>query len=209
MENVYNELLPAIQKGLEFVFESAFAGVIGNQADNWFSNLFFYQQQRLQNWISYWEPNKNDLLIINSDERVKELFSKITKEVSDELFADKIIMWANITDTVIRNKEYDFDKKLYYTNLLIKLEPFVIHYMATLYVKNGLSYNIVFPNRKFPRLGYKHFNYYLSQNICKDLAFTLIYMHDDDSIIRLTEFGKDFIDFVGGASLDKINELAR
>ena len=203
----YSELLPDIQKAIEFVAVAATGGVIGNRVDHWFVNLYYHEQQRLLQWLRSWVISDADKKQINNNEKLKILFSQVTIGVANEIFDQKLLIWPIITESLLRNSNFEFDKKQYFISLFLKLEPFTIHYLATLYIDGPIPISEVFgkkENHEPENLGYN-----LGQ---LQSAFTgtteMTTRADKISCLGITVFGREFIEFISNSSIAKIKEMA-
>ena len=208
---VFSELSSHLQEVLKYIATAAAGGIIGNRTDDWFKSLFFHQRKNLVNWLHNWQPTVEDVKAILEDENIRMLFSKITKEVSDELDPVKISLWPKIADSIIRNKDLPFDKKQYFVSMFNRLDAFSLKYLATLRQNGNLLYTQVFDLAgRQVEIGTEKHTFQLAQLQCSSTGF--VYMYTDsiksrENKFSLTNLGIEFIDFIGNASEAKLNTI--
>ena len=207
------ELLPEIKQAIEFVAAAATGGLIGNRVDGWFVNLYYHEKQRILSWIRSWTLTESDKEAINNDEKLKILFSQVTSSVANEIFDQKLLIWPTITESLLRNNAFSFDKKQYFISLFLKLDPFTIHFLATLCFKGHIEYEEVFPGHrenKKPSITDKAFSFYLGQLQSAFAGTTDLFYDDKKQIhyIKISDLGSQFIDFISNSSQEKIKEIA-
>ena len=208
----FNQLIPEIKSVIEFLSAAIATGVVGNRADSWFMSLYYHQRKRLINWVSAWKMSDEDRQLIENDEDVKILFSQVTATVADEIFNKKLLLWPTITESLLRNKNFEFNEKQYFINQFMKLDPFAIHYLAKLEVDGAINVEKVFPTNKpefRPELGSDDFPLFLGQ--LQNSANGLMAQRQigSRSEFMISKLGSRFLDFISNSSLDKINEMAQ
>lgn len=207
------KLLPEIKTAIEYVGAAATGGIIGNRFDNWFMNLYYHEKQRIISWLKGWELSETDKLTIESSEEMKFLFSQVTSSVANEIFEKKILLWPVITESLLRNKQFEFNEKQYFINLFLKTDPFTIHYLAKLDIEGPINYTRVFPNNENnkPSLGHEDLGLYLGQLQSAYAGTTDLYNDEDlgTTVIKISSLGKHFIDFISNSSKEKLEEMSR
>jgi len=206
---IFAELSPQVQESIKFVAAAAVGGVVGNRADTWFMSLFYHQKVRLLNWIKKWNPQKEDIECIEADEKIKLLFSHIVKEISNEADDNKFMLWPKITDSIIRKKEIELDLKQHYLTLFKRLDSFAIQYLANLYFEGSMDIDGIFNNSsELPDVGDKKHIYCIGQLQCATTGLTTL-SNSQPTKIKITKFGKQFIDFVSNESNDLLMKLGK
>jgi hypothetical protein len=202
-EIIFNELTPYLQEAFKYVAGAAAGGVIGNRVDSWFMSLFYYQRKNITQWLSSWHPSIEDLKLISKNEPVRMLFSKAFHDISQETFEKKLILWPQVTNSIVRNHQVPFDKKQYFTQVYSSLHTYSLKYLATL-SQQGLLFAEVFGDKgDFPSEDSDRFQHYLGQMQCLSLGFTMM----DNTGFILSPLGKDFIDFISDHSWKKLQDL--
>ncbi|WP_029286708.1 hypothetical protein [Pedobacter sp. R20-19] len=128
--NEFTQLLPEVQDALKFLSITVASGILGNRADAWSMNLYYHQKQRLLKWVNAWKLSDEDRRVIDQDENVRILFSQVTSTVADEIFDKKLLLWPIITESLLRNKNFEFNEKQYFIKEFTKLDPFGIDFLA-------------------------------------------------------------------------------
>jgi hypothetical protein len=204
------ELLPEIKRAIEFIAAAATGGVIGNRVDNWFVNLYYHEKNRIINWLNGWVLSHEDKLKIEKNENLKILFSQLISNVANETFEKKLLIWPSITESLLRNEDFKFDEKQYFISLFIKLDTFTINYLAKLYFSGPIDYQVVFPANKMnkPLLGENNFGMYLGQLQSSTSGMTDMYSENNSTLIKISDLGKNFMDFISNSSMEKIKQMA-
>ena len=207
-----SNLLPELKNAIEFVGATATAGIIGNRIDGWFVNLYYHEKKRITSWLSSWKLSEADKQQINDDEKLKIMFSQVTSNVANEIFEQKLLIWPTITESLLRNKKFEFDKKQYFINLFIKLDTFTINFLGVLYVQKKMDYYRVFPENKYnkPEIEDENFGYYLGQLQSAFVGTTTMYSDESDNktYLKLSDLGEEFIEFISDSSIEKIKRIA-
>jgi len=206
-------IIPELKKTIEYIATIVASGVIGNRFDSWFVHLYYHQKQRLISWLHEWQLTNDDKQIIESTEEMKVLFSHVTSNVANEMFEQKLLLWPSITESLLRNKHFEFSEKQYFINLFSKLEPFTIHFLAKLEFEGPIDYNRVFPKDSgyIPPLGNPDLSLYLGQLQSSTAGVTQLYNDTENakSYIRITPLGSHFMEFISNSSKEKIEQLSR
>jgi len=205
-------LLPEIKNAIEYIGAAATGGIIGNRFDSWFVTLYYHQKQRLLSWVRGWQITEEDKQAIEADEHLKVLFSQVTSSVASEIFDRKLLIWPSVTESLLRNKKFEFNEKQYFISLFIKLDPFTIHYLAKLAFEGSIDYYKVFPNndKKKPPLGDADLGLYLGQLQSATAGITEV-VNDTKNLkvyLEISELGRHFIDFIANSSAEKIEQMA-
>lgn len=94
--------------------------------------------------------------------------------------------------------------------MFLKAEPVTIHFMAHLYIKGKMSYELIYPEGVPPQLPDANFGMYLG--MLQSSLFAGIKTYYDEKAskhwIEITDMGREFIDFISNASITKIKEMA-
>jgi len=204
-------LTPEIQQTITFIATATASGIIGNRADSWFVNLYYHEKSRILAWIREWSLTEDDKRTINKNEKLKILFSQITSNVANEIFDEKLAIWSSITESLLRNKKYKFEKKQYFINLFIKLDTFTINYLVNLIVKGPIISTEVFPYNEFnkPNIKDPNFGFYLGQIQSASTGLTDMYSDKNNTYFKISELGKEFIDFISNSSENKIKSMIK
>lgn len=111
---------------------------------------------------------------------------------------------------MLRNENYSFDKKQYFINLFVKAEPFTINYLAKLYFLGAIASNVVFPDNNLhkPEINDANFGLYLGQLQSAYTGITDMYQANGTTMIKISDLGKEFIDFISNSSMEKIKKMA-
>jgi|GEM_PF-5607829 len=207
-EPIFTELTPYLREVLGYVATAAAGGVIGNRADAWFMSLFYHQRRRLVDWIDNWKPEIEDIKCLVENTEIQMIFSNIIANISNEINDKKILLWPEITDSIIRRKQLSIDKKQYYVSLFKRLDTFSLQYLATLSVDKRIEYAQVFNNSgEQPDIGSEKHTFYLGQLQCASTGLTVMTSDSEQTFFCLTHMGKDFIDFISNESNEKIKLL--
>lgn len=203
------EILPEIKDTLQFIGSAAAGGVIGNRVDSWFANLYFHERHRILKWLQYFKLTDDDKDKINNDEQLKIMFSQITSSVANEIFEEKLLIWPSITEGLLRNQLIEFDKKQFFINLFIKLDIHTLGFLSKLYFDGKINYQIIFPNNKVhkPGINDKDFTYYLGQMQSVSTGMTDMISEDGYTYIQISDFGKEFIDFISNSSKENLKNI--
>lgn len=205
---VFSELTPYLKDALKYIGTAAVGGFIGNRADQWFMSLFYHQRKRLIKWLDDWNPSIEDIKDLLEDENLRLLFSKAIADISNEMNESKLLLWPDITDSIVRKKEIPFDQKEYFISLFNRLDTFSIKYLATLYTQNNVPYDNVFNlTGEQPQLGSAKHIFFLGQLQCATSGLTDFTKTHPMSFF-LTNLGKEFIDFIADKSKDKLSSIA-
>jgi len=204
------EILPEIQKSLEFIGSAAAGGVIGNRVDSWFTNLYFHERHRILKWLEYFRLTENDKNKIYSDEDLKIMFSQIISSVASEIFEEKLLVWPTITESLLRNDTIKFEKKQFFINLFIKLDVHTLKFLSKLYFDGRMKYETIFPNTKTnkPNIDDENFIYYLGQMQSLSAGMTDAISENHQTYIQISELGKEFIDFISKSSKENLEDIA-
>lgn len=204
------EILPEIQKTLEFVGTAAAGGVVGNRVDSWFTNLYYHERHRILKWLEFFKLSESDKMKINNNNQLKIMFSQITSSVANEIFDEKLLIWPRITESLLRNETIKFDKKQFFISLFIKLDLHTLKFLSKLYFEGRMKYEVVFPNNKAnkPNVDDETFTYYLGQMQGLTVGMTDMISEDHQTYVQISEFGKEFIDFISNSSKESLESLS-
>lgn len=203
-EIIFGDLSPYLKDALGYVATAAAGGVIGNRVDTWFMSLFYHQRKRLIDWLNSWKPEIGDIKALVEDESLRILFSKVIADISNEIYDTKLLLWPEITDSIIRDKKMPLDKKQYFISLFNRLDVFTIKYIAILYVQSGLEYENIFNiDGMQPDLGSEKHLLFLGQIQCATTGLT-DFTKDGKNVFFLTQLGREFVDFISDESKNKI-----
>ena len=203
------EILPEVQKSIEFISTAAAGGVIGNRVDSWFTNLYFHEQHRILKWLQFFKLTDKDKSKINNDEQLKLMFSQITSSVANEIFDQKLLIWPNITENLLRNESLKINKKQFFINLFIKLDVFTLEFLSKLYFDGKIKYEIIFPNNKInkPDINDESFVYYLGQIQSLSTGMTDMISDEHQTYVQISDLGKEFIDFISNSSKENLEKI--
>lgn len=208
VEPIFTKLTPYLKEVIGYVATAAAGGVIGNRVDAWFMSLFYHQRKRLIDWIENWKPEVDDIKFLIENTEIQMLFSNIIAEISNEINDKKFLLWAEITDSIIRRKHLSIDTKQYYVSLFKRLDTFSLQYLAALSVDKRIEYFKIFnESGDQPDIGSKKHTYYLGQLQCSSTGLTVMKSDSKQTFLYLTQLGADFIDFISNESNEKLKLL--
>lgn len=188
------KMTPQMVDKIKYVAVAGVSGLIGNRFDAWFVSLFYHQKKNIVNWLKSQKITESDLKEIIDDEQIRHVFSSILKNVSDEIFEEKIKGWGKITDSVIRNKDIELNKKCYFINCYVSLDVISIEYLLKIKMHGGLSSNDIYGADGYPPKSNTQYekNFIGQMNtVIKGLVAA------NTQGIILTDLGKEFLDFIG------------
>lgn len=150
--------------------------------------LLPHQESNLTTWLNTWKPSDKDLEIIKNDRNIQRIISILFEKVQNEIFEEKLSTWGKISDSVIRNKKQDYSYELYYIKLFSDMPLSVISYLFEIY-NIGEAEMI----GQYPKEDSELQDKYFCENYCVCLSLIECFSGKH----RLTDFGKQFIDFIG------------
>lgn len=152
--------------------------------------LLPHQESNLTKWIQYWQPKDEDLDVIKNNDSIKRVVSILFEKAENEIFEEKLSTWGKITDSVIRNIKPDISYDLYFIKVFSDMPLSVIYYLLNIY-KTGEAEVI----SGYPVNDNKKQEDYFCSNYCTCLSLTECFSGKH----KLTEFGKQFINFIGNS----------
>lgn len=199
-------ILPELKSVIEYVGAAATGGIIGNR----FVNLYYHEKQRILRWVQSWTLTQADREVIDNNEEIRLLFSQVTSSVANEIFEKKILIWPLITESLLRNQEFEFNEKQYFINLFLRTDPFTIHYLAKLDIEGPIDYSTVFPNNDTnrPPLGHQDIGLNLGQLQSAYSGTTDLVYDGTETKIKISELGKRFLYFISNSSKKEIIKMA-
>lgn len=206
---VFESLSPNLKDVLKYIATAAAGGVIGNRVDAWFMSLFYHQRRRVLNWLEEWDPQKQDLETLLSNESLRITFSKLISDISNEMDPRKILLWPDIANSLIRCEEFKLDKKQHFLNLFNKLDGNALYYLASIKIRSKIDYSDVFNfENPQPEIGNIKHQFYLGQLQCATTGLVNI-VYVPEQCLKLSAFGEEFLDFVSNESLSRLKLLCK
>lgn len=199
------------QKIIEFIVTAITSGIIGNRADVWLQNLYNHEKIRFIKWIKNWTLTDEDQKLLNQNENYKILFSQITKNVTNEIYDEKLIIWSMLTLSFLRDEKYDFDKKQFFINLFTRIDKASLYFLSELTIKKKIDYYIIFPHNelKKPSIKANNFSLYLGYLLIHDSGLIDMISKDNTVYFRLSELGNEFLDFITYSTKEHIKNIQK